>query len=360
MQYPVNREIPHFASNAPLILVYPNFSCNIDNILETATLNTDTIVFAKSRPVEYIALNIEKVLKARYAEGDLTFLSSGSSWSGMILNTSAHCIFKISLYKSRPNGTTNGTTYIIEGHRTEGDKYLFGNFFQKIRQQVFYPQFELLGTTKAKMDFLGDVGDVGDANSYFYSSTLASKIEFLIGVKSMIEDSYYKHALEGIQHLSDACTDRDMFGLIIKSDIMAFLVNIIKEIDMDEFAFENNWKWQYSLMSLLNLVKINCSEFIYAMVAANLFDPMYKKIEYIESRREPSRGYLLPPHQHLLNNGKQIFDKINKFFSEKRIDVLIFTRAVKKNTDVLRITSPTKSTKVLNRIHWIMHISGFI
>lgn len=341
--------IKHFASNAPFVLVYPNFSITMDDFIKLSTvIESDFDIVAN------IAEAIESVFEGE-CKNNFTFLSLGSSWSGMFLHNSCHCMFNINLYKKSILGKD---TYIIEGQRHDGDSYLFNEFFQKIRQQLLYP----LAEKNDKMYFLDENDD--SLGQYFYVSSLESKMQFLVSVKYMIEDSHYKTALEGIQMISDACAnacaDKQMFDLIVKSDLMTILVNKIKEIDMD--VFENNWYWQYSLISLLNLAKINCKKFIHTLHAThNLLHTIYTKLEHIESQRESVR-YLLPSRQHILNNSKKIFNKISNQLSNERMHLLVFVEAAKKikynDLATSQIETFTKALK--NKKHWIMHISKFI
>jgi len=99
--------IANYAPSEPLILL-PN------NFIASGSLN-----------------NIVTSLEEYFSDGNITFTSSGSSWSGVCISEyGVRCTFRICVYKSRKFPGE----HVVEVQRTGGDGFVFGNFYDNLKK----------------------------------------------------------------------------------------------------------------------------------------------------------------------------------------------------------------------------------
>lgn len=329
----------------PCILLSSYFLITMDNIQK---LVPD--VNSYNMP-EKISNLIEEFIER--CPSNITFSSSHLSWSGTILKTTCHCLFRICLYRSKKNSDT----YIIECHRTAGDHWIFGEFFQKVKKIYFPPSVEPV--YELPQPIPSDDEDADDEDADDEDADFPFINNMLIEAKSMINDEDYKVSLNGIQMISSICPNPHTVNSICESSVLPLLVAIVKRIDM--YIFEVDWIQQYALLSLLNLADAKCAAFIYYANVTHfangesLYNVIKSKLEHIESQRD-YQEYISPSKQHLFNNSKKLLNIMTNHIIKKRMQYLIAADVFDKME-----YNETKFSKFIKaKSYWKKHVISFL
>jgi hypothetical protein len=111
----------------PLSFPRPDASCFIANYAPSEPLILLPNNFIVSGSLDQIVACLEEYLSGE----NITFASSGSSWSGACISEyGVRCTFRICVYKSKKFPGQ----HIVEVQRTGGDGFVFGNFYNNLKK----------------------------------------------------------------------------------------------------------------------------------------------------------------------------------------------------------------------------------
>ena len=118
-----------FESHLPVPFSFPrpDASCFIANYAPSEPLILLPNNFIVSGSLDQIVACLEEYLSGE----NITFTSSGSSWSGACISEyGVRCTFRICVYKSKKFPSQ----HIVEVQRTGGDGFVFGNFYNNLKK----------------------------------------------------------------------------------------------------------------------------------------------------------------------------------------------------------------------------------
>lgn len=199
--------IQYYAPLEPLILLPNHFTTELD--LES---------------LKNIHGEVEEYLKSR---GDITYTSSGLSWSGIILHTSRHCDFRICVYRSKKIEKL----YIVEAQRVEGDGFLFGTLYQDIKNlfsKSSVPSVKRVAVP-VEVDSSGpSVKRVAAPVEADSSGTDDNELRrFAENTKEMMNSEDERVALNGIQFAGEICDNESMQKYIYDMNFYEDLITFI-------------------------------------------------------------------------------------------------------------------------------------
>jgi hypothetical protein len=128
VEFPFAVSGKSFESHLPVPFSFPrpDASCFIANYAPNEPLILLPNNFTVSGSLDQIVTCLEENLSG----GNITFTSSGSSWSGACMSEyGVRCTFRICVYKSKK---FTGQ-HIIEVQRTGGDGFVFGKFYNNLK-----------------------------------------------------------------------------------------------------------------------------------------------------------------------------------------------------------------------------------
>jgi hypothetical protein len=111
----------------PLSFPRPDASCFIANYAPSEPLILLPNNFIASGSLNDIVTSLEEY----FSDQNITFTSSGSSWSGACISEyGVRCTFRICVYKSRKFPGE----HVVEVQRTGGDGFVFGKFYDNLKK----------------------------------------------------------------------------------------------------------------------------------------------------------------------------------------------------------------------------------
>jgi hypothetical protein len=232
MSFPPDRTsfVKYYADREPLILLPNNF-------------------LVTSHSLEEVHIKIEGFLQSY---PDLAFSASGSTWSGSILDTYNHTTFRICVYKSR----RYNDAYIIEVQRCDGDGFMFGSLYQKLKEIFNTTTLHTIPTPQPNNNINNnnnDDDDDDDDDNDNYNSSKLSKRSYASHTSDMLTSSpdlgEYSYA---ISRAIELCYDKDS-DLLYEFNIICHLVGMINNNDIDFY----DWNKQRVLLALTHLCTTN-------------------------------------------------------------------------------------------------------
>ena len=230
-----NVFLKYYAPNEPIYLLPCNFKIYL--------MDLETIC-------ETIQSDLKKC-------NNLTFSTSGSSWHGSFLNTSCHCEFRCCVYKSKDDANV----FIIEFQKIEGDGFIFGNFYNRIKK-LFEPKKSdnLIDTSNKKVE--DNNIEECDNNPITTKNDLQLYINFIKNTEEMISSEDFNVSLNGIQFAGELATDPIFSEHIFNSRLIEILINVLyQRHESCRNRNRNNWKIQHSLCILAYFAENNSENF---------------------------------------------------------------------------------------------------